>query len=73
MYFALHNNNIRAVLNRESIQSMSGNWEGCANFLVKRQCGWFSFNNGEVSANCKGRMQARAWRGRHLSKLLNSG
>ena len=24
MYFALHNNNIRAVLNRESIQSMSG-------------------------------------------------
>ena len=32
---------------------------------------WFSKEGGET-ANGKGRMQARVWRGRHLSKLLNS-
>jgi len=46
MYFALHNNDNRAVLNRMKVNQVHV-WQDawgagnriCANFLVKRQCG----------------------------------
>lgn len=71
MYFALHNNNIRAVLNRMKVNTVHV-WQDSRDEMCKfsgQEAVWFSFN--EETANCKGRMQARG-HGRHLSKLLNS-
>jgi hypothetical protein len=71
MYFALHNNNIRAVLNRMKVNTVHV-WQDSRDEMCKfcgQEAAWFPLN--EERANRKGRMQARG-RGRHLSKLLNS-
>ena len=72
MYFALHNNNIRAVLNRMKVNTVHV-WHKDSRDINCVQIFWSRGGSpsNEGTASCKGRMQARV-RGRHLSKLLNS-
>ena len=64
MYFALHNNNKRAVLNRMKVNTVHV-WQDSRDEMCKfsgQEAVWYSYK--KETANYKGRMQARG-RGRH--------